>query len=88
MISPNQPIASLSTPITLGELQRKCDVMEGYMDLGLLDEAVQVMRELKSELRLTIEDGELFMDVLMKTNLPALPALDETGRTPASLSYL
>lgn len=88
MISPNQPGTRLSNPITLGELQRKCDVMEGYMDLGLLDEAVQVMRELKSELRLTIEDGELFMDVLMKTNLPVLPALDETGHTPASLSYL
>ena len=56
------------------------------MDLGLLDEAIQVMRELTSELRLTDEDGELFMNVLMKTNLPALPAIDETGHTQASLT--
>ena len=87
MISPNQPNTDPSTPITLGEFQRKCVVIEGYMDLGLLDEAVQVMRELTSELRLTDEDGELFMNVLMKTNLPALSAIDETGRTTASLSY-
>ena len=87
MISPIQPSTSLSIPITLGELQRKCDVMEGYVDLGLLDEAIQVMRELKSDLRLTAEDGELFMNVLVETNLHAQPAIDETGRNPSSFAY-
>ena len=57
------------------------------MDLGMLEEAIQVMRTLTSELRLTAEDGELLMNVLMEPNLPAQPAMDETGRTPASLSY-
>ena len=87
MISPNQPNPAPSTPITLGELQRKCDVMEGYVDLGLLDEAVQVMRELKSELKLTAEDGELLMNVLTKKNSPAQPAVDETGHSTASHSH-
>lgn len=87
MISQNQPSTGLSNPLTLREFQRKCDAMEGYVDLGLLDEAIQEMRKLTSELRLTDEDGELFMNVLMKMNLPAQPAIDETGRTTASLSY-
>lgn len=78
---------STPTPLTLGDLQRKCDMMEGYVDLGLLEEAVQVMRTLTSELRLTAEDGEILMSVLLESNLPAPPALDETGRTPASLFY-
>ncbi len=87
MISPNQPSTSLSTPITLGEFQSRCDVMEGYVDLGLLDEAIQVMQKLTSDLRLTDEGGELFMNVLMKTNAPALSGVGETGRTRASLSF-
>lgn len=87
MISPNQQSTGPSTPITLGELQQKCDMMEGYVDLGLLEEAMQVMRKLPSELRLTAEDGDLLMNVLMEPNLPAQPAMDETGRPPASHSY-
>ncbi len=87
MISPNQQSTGLSTPLTLGEFQRNCDVMEGYVDLGLLDEAIQVMRKLTSELRLTDEGSEPFMNVLMKTNLRVPPAKDETGCTTPSLSY-
>lgn len=87
MISPSQPTPDPSTPITLGELQQKCDMIEGYVDLGLLDEAGQVMRELKSELQLTDEAGDLLMNVLMEPNLPVPPAMDETGRPPASHSY-
>jgi hypothetical protein len=86
MISPNQPSYSRSTPITLGEFQRKCDAMEGYVDLGLLDEAIEVMNKLTSELNLTDEGGEQFMNVLTKKNLPAQPAVDETKSATAPLS--
>jgi len=60
--------------------------MEGYVDLGLPEEAIEVMHKLTSELSLTDAEGEQFMNVLMKTNLPALPAMDETKRATASLS--
>lgn len=87
MISPNQPSIRLSPPLTLGELQRKCDVMEGYVDLGLPEEAIEVMHKLTSELSLTDAEGEQLMNVLMKKNSPARPAVDETGHSTASHSH-
>ena len=65
--------------------------MEGYVDLGLLDEAIEVMNKLTSELNLTDEGGEQFMNVLTKKKWPAQSAVDETKRTAnkhSSITFL
>ncbi len=77
MISPIQQSTSLSHPITLGELQNRCDVMEGYVDLGMIEEAIKAMRNLTSELRLADEGGELFLNVLTKTHPPLMSAIED-----------
>ncbi len=66
MTTLNQQITVPSKPITLQEFKRTCDAIEGYMDLGLLDEALKVMQHLSSELRIANMGVEFFMNVLMK----------------------
>jgi hypothetical protein len=62
----NQQITVPSKPITLEEIQRRCEAIEGYMDLGLSDEALKTMQQLSSELRIANNGVEFFMNVLMK----------------------
>ena len=62
----NQQSTAPSKPITLEEIQRRCDAIEGYMDLGLSDEALKTMQHLSSELRIANNGAEFFMNVLMK----------------------
>ncbi len=65
MTSLNQPITGPSKPITLKEFKKTCDAIEGYMALGLSDEAFKAMRHLSSDLRIANHGVEFFMNVLM-----------------------
>lgn len=86
MNSPN-PLPTASTAsLTLTDFQRICDVMEGYMDLGLSDVAATMMRKLTSELGLSEDEVAPFMNVLTKTTRPPLPAAGEDK--PAEVSFL
>lgn len=59
--------------MTLREFKKTCDVMEGYVDLGLVDEALKLMRKLSSELCLSHDGMELFASVLVNKNDSCLP---------------
>jgi len=45
--------------MTLEEIKSTCDVIEGYVDLGLFDEALEVMRKLPPEFRIANNRAEM-----------------------------
>ncbi len=70
--------------MTLEELKRTCDVMEGYVDLGLFNEAFKLMRGLPSEFRMT-SDVELFVNGVMKMSHSMRPSSLSDARTADGL---
>lgn len=48
------------------ELREQCDAAEGYIALGLLEEAVNILEDLPSELKITKEVITLHMGILLK----------------------
>ncbi len=71
--------------MTLEELKKSCDVVEGYVDLGLFNEAFKFMRSFSSELGIT-SYVEQFVNGVMKMSHSMRPSyLSEArnaGATP------
>ena len=82
MITPNQSSRAPSNPMTLGKFKKTCDVMEGYVDLGMVDEAMKMMRKLTSDLKLPHGGTELFANVLVDRNASCLPRKQPCEATP------
>ena len=59
MTRPHPHRTGPSQPLTLEDIQRTCDVIEGYADLGLFDSALEVMRSLPPEIRIAHDRAEM-----------------------------
>ncbi len=53
--------------ITAQEFRKACDTAEGYIDLGLLDEALNILEDLPSNVKITREVITLHMTILVKS---------------------
>jgi predicted Zn-dependent protease len=56
--------------ITAQEFRKACDTAEGYIDLGLLDEAADVLEELPTQAKISKEVIALHMRILVKSGQP------------------
>lgn len=53
--------------MTAEEFKKKCDAVEGYTSLGLLDEAWDILEDLPPEVKITKEVITLHMAILVKS---------------------
>jgi predicted Zn-dependent protease len=56
--------------MTAQEFKRACDTAEGYIDLGLFDEAVDVLEDLPTQAKVSKEVITLHMRILVKSGQP------------------
>ena len=52
--------------MTAQEFKKKCEAVEGYTALGLLDDANNILEDLPSELKITTDVITLHMAILLK----------------------
>jgi predicted Zn-dependent protease len=52
--------------MTAQEFKKKCEAVEGYTALGLLDDANNILEDLPSELKITMDVITLHMAILLK----------------------
>jgi predicted Zn-dependent protease len=56
--------------MTLEEFKRLCDTAEGYIGLGMLDDAANLLEELPTNLKITKEVIVLHMAILVRSGQP------------------
>lgn len=56
--------------MTTGEFQRICDTAEGYIELGLLDDALNILEDLPTRAKISKEVIILHIRILVKSGQP------------------